>query len=542
MSTDKAKLLRRPLPPKKVPPIIGPLPPCTLSGTVVESMPSVRRTGKSSATKWSENSYQMSLSGDDDLTFRVPPASAQTTAPSMLLSKMSEGFPCRPPRTLPKIPLLDLLQTDRRYKPSPPSFCFNDFLRIQNGGGAAQSPEGLEEAVLSRCNYRKLVDLFLAELHRSRQTEVWKQLMSCDAAQEPKRRAPWRQVMCELTALIHMEVQITSGQTGLVSMASRCEQKQVEVWSPEERQAIQATEVILNSVTTKHFQGSRRTTSPFSQGGAGGAMSPSELAILDCLSEGGKALSLKAHFMAVLPDVSQLAHCLVYLNLSFNDFRVFPVEVYELTRLETLKMRDNPIEDIPSGLHRLFRLKIFIISFCKISSLPAELYQLPCLQCLDVSYNFLSSLSSDIHNLRALEHLNVEGNQLPGLPCGALSLPISQLNITNNYMHRVFTRSYSRTSPQTLGHLSTHALSLALAGLHHASLPTEAQLALSRAGVCDCCHGRLFGPGLRIIRPCQNMFGLRRVPFIFYACTPTCYSNFRNQTDNLSSLLYGEEA
>ena len=165
-------------------------------GTVVESMPSVRRTGKSSATKWSENSYQMSLSGDDDLTFRVPPASAQTTAPSMLLSKMSEGFPCRPPRTLPKIPLLDLLQTDRRYKPSPPSSCFNAFLRIQTGGGAAQSPEGLEEAVLSRCNYRKLVDLFLAELHRSRQTEVWKQLMSCDAAQEPKRRAPWRQVMC----------------------------------------------------------------------------------------------------------------------------------------------------------------------------------------------------------------------------------------------------------------------------------------------------------------------------------------------------------
>lgn len=47
-------------------------------------------------------------------------------------------------------------------------------------------------------------------------------------------------------------------------------------------------------------------------------------------------------------------------------------QVYELTQLEVLKMRDNPIEEIPTGIHRLTRLKTFVISFCKITSLPSE--------------------------------------------------------------------------------------------------------------------------------------------------------------------------
>lgn len=347
---------------------------------------------------------------------------------------------------------------------------------------------------------------------------------------------------------MEVQAQMMCRQSCLEDITSRSEQKSEEVWLPDEKQAVEkhdklypGTEVILNSVTTKHFQGTRRTTSPFHQSGLCGEISPSELAILDCLTQGGKALNLKAHFVPVLPDLTPLFRSLLYLNLSFNDLSVFPVEVYELTQLELLKMRDNPIEEIPPGIHRLLRLKTFIISFCKISSLPYDLYQLPCLQCLDVSYNFLSSLTNDIRKLRALEYLNVEGNQLPGLPCGALLLSINQLKIANNYMHPYFTKSYISNSPQKLVDLSTRTLSLTEPCLRYASLPAAAQEALSRVGVCDVCRGPLYGPGLMIIRPCYNVFGLRRVPFIFNTCTPTCYSNFMDQTENLSSLLYGEE-
>ncbi|XP_038862464.1 leucine-rich repeat-containing protein 63 [Salvelinus namaycush] len=431
----------------------------------------------------------------DPAAFRAAPTPL-TSVPSMLIPKIIEGFPCKPPRTLPKIPLLDLLKTDPRYIPFPPSFSFNDFLRDPNGGCGAQSLEGLKKVALSRCNYRKLVGLFLMELHKGQQTEVSKQLMSTEKLPEAKTRIPQKQIIC-------------------------------------------GTEVILNSVTTKHFQGSRRTHSPFRHSGE--AINPSELAILDCLTEGGKALTLKAHFIALLPDLTPLAQSLLYLNLSFNDFTIFPVEVYELMQLEVLKMRDNPIEEIPTGIHRLTRLKTFVISFCKITSLPSELYQLPTLQFLDVSYNLLSSLSNDIRKLRTLEYLNVEGNQLPGLPCGALRLSLTQLRISNNYMHPYFWKGCSWNSPQDLQHSATMTLSLTDTCLRYASLPPEAQLALSRVGVCDCCRGPMYGPGLKVIRPCYNIFGLHRVPFIFYACTPACHWNFKNQTKSLSSLLYGED-
>ncbi|XP_064800430.1 leucine-rich repeat-containing protein 63 isoform X3 [Oncorhynchus masou masou] len=367
-------------------------------------------------------------------------------------------------------------------------------------------------------------------------------------------------ILSELAALIRMEVQtqMMCRRSCLGDGTCRSEQKSVEIWVPPgERQAVQkqenlylGTEVILNSVTTKHFQGSRRTHSPFRHSGEG--INPSELAILDCLTEGGKALTLKAHFIALLPDLTPLAQSLLYLNLSFNDFTIFPVEVYELTQLEVLKMRDNPIEEIPTGIHRLTRLKTFVISFCKITSLPSEsescavgptyrLYQLPTLQFLDVSYNLLSSLTNDIRKLRTLEYLNVEGNQLPGLPCGALRLSLTQLRISNNYMHPYFWKSCSWNSPQDLQHSATMTLSLTDTCLRYASLPPEAQMALSRVGVCDCCRGPMYGPGLKVIRPCYNIFGLHRVPFIFYACTPACHWNFKIQTKSLSSLLYGED-
>lgn len=80
--------------------------------------------------------------------------------------------------------------------------------------------------------------------------------------------------------------------------------------------------MILNSVTTKHFQGSRRTHSPFRHSGE--AINPSELAILDCLTEGGKALTLKvlcvAYCVCVCVGVCQILQVslpIIYVSFSY---------------------------------------------------------------------------------------------------------------------------------------------------------------------------------------------------------------------------------
>ena len=51
-------------------------------------------------------------------------------------------------------------------------------------------------------------------------------------------------------------------------------------------------------------------------------ITPSQLAVVDCLLRNGLALSLKAHFIDKLPDLASLIKTLIYINLSFNNFTV----------------------------------------------------------------------------------------------------------------------------------------------------------------------------------------------------------------------------
>lgn len=47
-----------------------------------------------------------------------------------------------------------------------------------------------------------------------------------------------------------------------------------------------------------------------------------DMAVFDALVTGGAVLSLKAHFLDTLPDLSPIVHTLRYINLSFNNLTV----------------------------------------------------------------------------------------------------------------------------------------------------------------------------------------------------------------------------
>lgn len=53
-----------------------------------------------------------------------------------------------------------------------------------------------------------------------------------------------------------------------------------------------------------------------------GGLDPIDIAVLDALVTGGAVLSLKAHFIDMMPDISPITNSLRYLNLSFNNFTV----------------------------------------------------------------------------------------------------------------------------------------------------------------------------------------------------------------------------
>ena len=49
-----------------------------------------------------------------------------------------------------------------------------------------------------------------------------------------------------------------------------------------------------------------------------------------------------------------------------------PAEIFELTQLETLKLRNNPITEMPPQIGHLKQLRTLVVSFCLITALPQQ--------------------------------------------------------------------------------------------------------------------------------------------------------------------------
>ncbi|XP_058247341.1 leucine-rich repeat-containing protein 40 [Hemibagrus wyckioides] len=393
MSSEDIQLLRRPLPPKH-----SPLH-CTIAESALTQVHEESRTGR--RKDWSDHGNAL-------------PSSPLSFLPAETPTIHVNSFPSRPRRIIPKACILAFLRDDPRYAPRPPEFLL-DFLKpTQSASEPVHTSQSQEEVIqdLSRWNYRKFIDHFLSELHDGQQSEVARKLMSCEQFPCLERRIPQWQIKCELAAVALVQLQ----------KCVRHQRNDNPLWMVDEMpDACTHTQYDTDPVVLS-FQGSIRSHAPSLT-----PLSPSERAVVDCLEKGGSVLNLKAHFIDQLPDPSRLISTLCYLNLSFNDFCLFPVEVCELTKLEVLKLRGNPIEKIPAEIEKLINLKMLVVSFCKLTALPSQLYHLPSLQHLDVSHNLIGCLSNKIMNLRSLRYLNLEGNLLAALPTGLLHLPLSQL-------------------------------------------------------------------------------------------------------------------
>ncbi|XP_022522996.2 uncharacterized protein LOC111191693 isoform X2 [Astyanax mexicanus] len=487
MGSEHVQLLRRPLPPKTLQPILkSSLKKTEVLDAVMESISSrVRYSMEGSG--WSFHDDTSPLDFDPQLSHVSPtPVSIQSALRPSMSPTITSSFPFRPQRTLRRSLLLELLSDHPRYTQPPPYLSSNHLQKpAQPVLEFTQPDQVLNTMIRSQHTYRKLVDLFLYELHSGQQDQVTNQIFSWEDLPQAQRRFP--QIIYELVAQVRMELQarIESRRSTEKSLI-QTQQNSVEPWTENKSQTepinlhLYPVNEVMSCFPVKFFQGSCRSSSPFLAAAECVMISLTELAIIECLTKHGTSLNLKAHFISQLPDLFLLRQNLLYLNLSFNSFTVFPVEVCELARLEVLKLRDNPIEEIPADIQKLLNLKTLIISFCKIRSLPSQLYHLTSLQHLDVSYNLISSLSSEIKNLRSLQYLSVEGNQVEALPVGVVYL---------------------------------------------------------RVGVCECCGGVLFGPGLKLIHPVQDLFGLRSVPILFQSCSTSCFSTFRNQPHLLTQTL-----
>jgi len=301
----------------------------------------------------------------------------------------------------------------------------------------------------------------------------------------------------------------------------------------EDAENFEGESVVFNSPPL-FFQGelSARSPSPF-EIESDQAISPVELAVLQCIRLGGTKLILKAHFIDQLPDMSQISTSLAHINLSFNNFESIPEELLEIPNLEILKLRNNPIRVIPEGISQLTKLRNFVLSFCRLTSLPQSLFQLSNLEKLDISYNEIAFIPEELSNLRSLEVLNLEGNRLASLPSGIVLLSLRSLNVANTFTHHLFWRSVAPPQPQNLVEIC--ATVLAKQGRLLDIEPQDTKLKNMFAAVSSCgyCRGPKFGRGLPVIKPLEELFGVKNLPILFYVCSQDCRSNLARSTEYL---------
>ena len=50
--------------------------------------------------------------------------------------------------------------------------------------------------------------------------------------------------------------------------------------------------------------------------------------------------------------------------------QMIPLEVCDMHQLTVLKMRNNPLVDIPVEIGKLVGLRVLVLSFCLVSSIP----------------------------------------------------------------------------------------------------------------------------------------------------------------------------
>ncbi|XP_078088360.1 leucine-rich repeat-containing protein 63 isoform X2 [Mustelus asterias] len=343
-------------------------------------------------------------------------------------------------------------------------------------------PLKTKEIVLSRYNYKKIVKLLAAELWSQNQEKVNIVELPFDDIPAVSKRIPERQRIIEMIA------------------AAKNQENYFRHGISSELPGHQGA--VPNIEGGKQFLESSDSESSATEEEPERVINPYDFFILRSIAVGNNCLNFRGHFISKLPDLTALTSIIKYLNLSFNSFQDIPAEVYRFPQLEVLIFRDNPISAISSDIAKLTNLRIFDISFCLVSTLPAGKLQL----------------------------LNVEGNELITLPCGLLQLQLKNIRTENNYMHPLVWEGTIQNQPQRLTDLAAVTFSKNHLSQQYTNISKEVQDILNNATICDCCKGPLYGAGLKLIKQRKTIFNTESLPFLFHACSPSCYRWFLSKT------------
>ena len=108
---------------------------------------------------------------------------------------------------------------------------------------------------------------------------------------------------------------------------------------------------------------------------------------------------------------------IIYLNLSNNNIKFFPLEILNLQSLVSLNLNNNLLKELPlQFFSKLPRLEKFQINFNKLKNLPNNIEYLLNLKELKITNNKLQQLPNKLFQVGSLEKIHFQGNFIKVLP------------------------------------------------------------------------------------------------------------------------------
>ena len=137
---------------------------------------------------------------------------------------------------------------------------------------------------------------------------------------------------------------------------------------------------------------------------------------------------------AIDPRVLSFSHCLLHLDVSFNQLQALPDEISCLHALQELNCACNKLQSLPGSIASLAWLRVIKANGNAITTIPKEIGKCKALESLNLSENILTSIPQEIAGCTRLQTLLLQNNDLPRLPLSlvALSGVMQQLDISNN--------------------------------------------------------------------------------------------------------------
>jgi Leucine-rich repeat (LRR) protein len=148
-------------------------------------------------------------------------------------------------------------------------------------------------------------------------------------------------------------------------------------------------------------------------------LSKCHLTSLPNMTQLGSLSSLNASDNLLQNDgIGQLSTSLVKVDLSFNGFVSYPIELSNLTNLTELNLSNNSIV-LLDGIGQLVSLVWLVLDNNEITYIPHEVGNLTKLKHISLKFNSITkkiddqqSISSELFTHTSTEEINLEGNQL----------------------------------------------------------------------------------------------------------------------------------